>query len=254
MVEKQEYWSVREKKELVAKEEKTIPGRCYIPYTPTSTRLMTRSRSFWKCPASKKKDLNVALENDVLRVAGQIDSFPNTRTWSRSIPSTTSAITRGSFTLSNKVDQEKDQRQPRGRRVDAHPAKGGSTPSRGRSRSVERRRRGSGATMGKRFAASLRRIERKMERRPLSAAVPRAHKTHVGKVAGIGDPRRPLDVDNGRNAQISLKKPSSIPSDGGSLRCFGEGLFGRRLPGGQPGAMRPAFPEAYSPVSSGRGA
>ena len=31
MAEKQEL-SVREKKELVAKEEKTIPGRYYIPY------------------------------------------------------------------------------------------------------------------------------------------------------------------------------------------------------------------------------
>jgi hypothetical protein len=31
MAEKQEL-SVREKKELVAKEEKTIPGRYYVPY------------------------------------------------------------------------------------------------------------------------------------------------------------------------------------------------------------------------------
>ena len=33
MVEKQEL-SVREKKELVAKEEKTIPGRYYMNWTP----------------------------------------------------------------------------------------------------------------------------------------------------------------------------------------------------------------------------
>src|SRR6202000_679123 len=69
--EKQEL-SVREKKELVAKEEKTIPGRYYVPYADIyepDEALAVRMET----PRVEKKDLNVALENDVLRVDGQID-------------------------------------------------------------------------------------------------------------------------------------------------------------------------------------
>ena len=71
MVEKQEL-NVREKKELVAKGEKTIPGRYYIPYADiygTDDALAV----VLEMPGVEKKDLNVALENDVLRVEGQID-------------------------------------------------------------------------------------------------------------------------------------------------------------------------------------
>jgi HSP20 family protein len=89
MVEKQEL-NVREKKELVAKGEcrgggcnselgfcgmlgkKTIPGRYYIPYADiygTDDALAV----VLEMPGVQKKDLNVALENDVLRVEGQID-------------------------------------------------------------------------------------------------------------------------------------------------------------------------------------
>ena len=53
---------------------------------------------------------------------------------------------------------------------------------------------------------------------------------------------------NVRLLRISLKKPSSIPSDGeacGVSEKGLEGLFGRQLLGRHPGAMRPAFPEAY---------
>jgi HSP20 family molecular chaperone IbpA len=91
MVEKQEL-SVREKKELVAKEEKTIPGRYFIPYADiyeTDDALGV----VLEMPGLERKDLNVALENDVLRVEGQID-FTKYKDWSRSIPSTTSATTR----------------------------------------------------------------------------------------------------------------------------------------------------------------
>ena len=41
--------------------------------TLTSTKRMTRSRSFSEMPGVERRDLNVALENDVLRVEGQID-------------------------------------------------------------------------------------------------------------------------------------------------------------------------------------
>ena len=71
MADKQEL-SVREKKELVAKEEKTIPGRYYVPYADiyeTDEALAV----VMEMPGVENKDLNVALENDVLRVDGQID-------------------------------------------------------------------------------------------------------------------------------------------------------------------------------------
>jgi HSP20 family molecular chaperone IbpA len=58
MAEKQEL-SVREKKELVAKEEKTVPGRYYIPYADiyeTEDALAV----VMEMPGVEKKDLNVA--------------------------------------------------------------------------------------------------------------------------------------------------------------------------------------------------
>jgi len=82
--------AVRDKKELVSKEEKTVPGRYYVPYgdiyetdeAPTVVLEM---------PGVEKKDLEVALENDVGTVAS---TFPSTKGWSRSTPSITSAIIR----------------------------------------------------------------------------------------------------------------------------------------------------------------
>ena len=64
--------AVHEKKELVSKEEKTIPGRYYIPYADiheTDDALTV----VMEMPGVEKKDINIALENDVLRVDGQID-------------------------------------------------------------------------------------------------------------------------------------------------------------------------------------
>ena len=78
MVEKQEL-SVREKKELVAKEEKTIPGRYYIPYADIYETDYALGVVL-EMPGVERKDLNVALENDVLRVEGQID-FTRLRTY-----------------------------------------------------------------------------------------------------------------------------------------------------------------------------
>jgi HSP20 family protein len=64
--------SVRDKKELVSKDEKTVPGRYYIPYADiheTDDALTV----VMEVPGVEKKDLNVALENGVLRVDAQID-------------------------------------------------------------------------------------------------------------------------------------------------------------------------------------
>jgi len=64
--------TVRDKKELVSKEEKTVPGRHYIPYADiyeTNDALCV----VMEMPGVERTNLNVALENDVLRVDGQID-------------------------------------------------------------------------------------------------------------------------------------------------------------------------------------
>jgi len=104
MAEKQEL-SVREKKELVAKEEKTIPGRYYIPYADiyeTDDALAV----VLEMPGVEKKDLNVALENDVLRVDGKIDFTKYTDMEPVYAEYNVGHYAR-SFALSNKVDQEK---------------------------------------------------------------------------------------------------------------------------------------------------
>jgi len=64
--------AVREKRELATTEEKTVPGRFYVPYADvyetdeTLTVLM-------EMPGVGRRDVSVALENDVLRVEGRID-------------------------------------------------------------------------------------------------------------------------------------------------------------------------------------
>ena len=71
MAEKREM-AVREKKELIAKEEKTVPGRYYVPYADiyeTDDALAV----VMEMPGVEKKDLNIALENDVLKVDGRIE-------------------------------------------------------------------------------------------------------------------------------------------------------------------------------------
>jgi HSP20 family protein len=63
---------VQEKKELVSKEEKTVPARYYVPNTDiceTEDALTV----IMEMPGVEKKDLDVNLENDVLRVEGRID-------------------------------------------------------------------------------------------------------------------------------------------------------------------------------------
>lgn len=64
--------ALREKKELVAKEEKTVPGRYYVPYTDiyeTDEALTV----LMEVPGVAREGVSVALENDVLRVEGKID-------------------------------------------------------------------------------------------------------------------------------------------------------------------------------------
>src|SRR5438270_13050521 len=63
---------VQEKKELVTKEEKTVPARYYVPSADiyeTEDALTV----VMEIPGVEKKYVSVQLENDVLRVEGQID-------------------------------------------------------------------------------------------------------------------------------------------------------------------------------------
>ena len=104
MAERQEL-SVREKKELVAKEEKTVPGRYYVPYADiyeTDDALAV----VLEMPGVEKKDLNVALENDVLKVDGRIDFMKYENIEPVYAEYNVGHYAR-SFTLSNKVDQDK---------------------------------------------------------------------------------------------------------------------------------------------------
>ena len=63
---------MQEKKELVSKNEKTVPARYYIPSTDiyeTDDALTV----VMEMPGVEKKDIEVDVENDVLRVEGRID-------------------------------------------------------------------------------------------------------------------------------------------------------------------------------------
>ena len=96
--------AVRDKKELVTKEEKTVPGRYYVPYADiyeTDDALCV----VMEMPGVEKKDLNVALENSVLRVDGQIN-FSKYEGMEPVYTEYNIGHYLRSFTLSNKVDQE----------------------------------------------------------------------------------------------------------------------------------------------------
>jgi HSP20 family molecular chaperone IbpA len=96
--------AVREKKELVSKEEKTVPGRHYVPYADiyeTDEALTV----VMEMPGVEKKHLAIALENDVLRVDGQID-FAKYEGMEPVYTEYNVGHYARSFTLSNKIDQQ----------------------------------------------------------------------------------------------------------------------------------------------------
>ena len=64
--------AVREKQELANKEEKTIPGRYFVPAADifeTETALTV----LVEMPGVERNAINIAVEEDVLRIEGQID-------------------------------------------------------------------------------------------------------------------------------------------------------------------------------------
>ncbi len=95
--------AVREKKELATKEEKTVPGRFYIPYSDiyeTESALIV----VMEMPGVEKKDINIMLENDVLRVEGRIDFSKYEGMDPLYTEYNVGHYTR-SFSLSSKIDQ-----------------------------------------------------------------------------------------------------------------------------------------------------
>ena len=97
--------AVREKKELVAKEEKTVPGRYYIPYSDiyeTDEALSV----VMEMPGVEKKDLDVKLEDGVLSVDGRID-FTKYKAMEPVYAEYNVGHYARSFTLGSAVDREK---------------------------------------------------------------------------------------------------------------------------------------------------
>lgn len=96
--------ALREKKELVAKDENTVPGRYYVPYadiyeTDQNLTLLV------EMPGVEKKNLVVDLENNVLRIDGRID-FSKYDGLEPVYTEYNVGHYMRSFTLSSKIDQE----------------------------------------------------------------------------------------------------------------------------------------------------
>jgi HSP20 family protein len=103
MADQQEL-TVRDKKELVTKEEKTVPARYYVPNTdiyetPDALTLVM------EIPGVEKKDISVELENDRLRVEARID-FSKYEGIEPVYTEYNVGHYARAFTLSNKIDKE----------------------------------------------------------------------------------------------------------------------------------------------------
>ena len=97
--------AVREKQELAKKEEKTIPGRFFVPNADIfeTEEGMT---VILEMPGVEKNNVSVALEEDVLRVEGQID-FSKYQGMHPVYTEYNVGHYARAFTLSNRIDQEK---------------------------------------------------------------------------------------------------------------------------------------------------
>ena len=97
--------AVREKQELATKDEKTAPGRYYVPAADifeTEDALTV----ILEMPGVEKANVDIALENDVLRVDGRIDFSHYKGMEPMYTEYNVGHYTRG-FSLSNKIDQAK---------------------------------------------------------------------------------------------------------------------------------------------------
>ncbi|MDH3475272.1 MAG: Hsp20/alpha crystallin family protein [Rhodospirillales bacterium] len=96
---------VQEKKELVSKEEQTVPAKYYVPYTDiyeTEDNLAV----VMDMPGVQRDKLDVTVEKDVLKVEGKID-FANYDGLDPLYTEYNVGHFTRSFNLSNKIDQEK---------------------------------------------------------------------------------------------------------------------------------------------------
>ena len=95
---------VQEKKELVSKEEKTVPSRYYMPNTDiyeTDDALTV----VMEIPGVDKKDMSIHIENDVLRVEGRVD-FGHYEGLEPLYTEYNIGHFARAFTLSSKIDQQ----------------------------------------------------------------------------------------------------------------------------------------------------
>ena len=96
--------AVQEKKELVSKEEKTVPARYYVQVTDiyeTDDALTV----VMEIPGVEKKDVEVNVENDVLQVEGRVD-FTKYEGLEPLYTEYNVGHFARSFTLSNRIDQQ----------------------------------------------------------------------------------------------------------------------------------------------------
>ena len=104
MAESQEL-QVQEKKELVSKEEQTVPSKFYVPYTDifeTEDALTV----VMDMPGVKRENLNVTVEKGILGVEGRID-FSNYEGLEPVYTEYNIGHFSRSFSLSSKIDQDK---------------------------------------------------------------------------------------------------------------------------------------------------
>jgi HSP20 family molecular chaperone IbpA len=95
---------VQEKKELATKEEKTVPARYYVPNADiyeTENALVV----VMEVPGVEKKDLDISLENDVLRIEGRIN-FSKYDGFDPLYTEYSVGHYARAFTLSSKIDQQ----------------------------------------------------------------------------------------------------------------------------------------------------
>jgi HSP20 family protein len=103
-VAKPQELAVQEKKELLSKEEKTVPARYYVQNTDiyeTDDALTV----VMEIPGVEKKDVEVNIENDVLRVEGRID-FAKYEGLEPLYTEYNVGHFARAFTLSSKIDQQ----------------------------------------------------------------------------------------------------------------------------------------------------
>ena len=104
MADQQQELAVREKREMAAKEERTVPGRFYVPQTDvyeTGDALTV----VMEVPGVDRQAIDINLENDVLRVEAKIDPAKYDGMEPLYTEYNVGHFAR-SFSLSNKIDRQ----------------------------------------------------------------------------------------------------------------------------------------------------